>query len=670
MNNIQKAFKAKAKLGLRMAVGGLIDPSKPEVSSGLAIMADHMQEKPITAEGLKTMDQNELDNAEKTKRWELQDMASKAKYTPSNSERSGLMSGLDHGYADYTKLFGQKTLELADGGVIEKETPDQVMARMAAKYGAPSAGPAQASAPQPAPAPAPVAAPQPKPSFFGGLRQALDPARRERAAGLAEGGIVRGAGGPTDDAVPMRVAGKDVNLSNKEAVLPAKTVQALGGPEAVEELIEKTNGKPPSKEGLRAGGEYEGGTVDVNKVDEELAQKNALAASTPNPTASVAPPKPWYAGTDTSDPRTGLELERARRVNGPVVTGDPVKQMLLTGTLGDGKTAPMGAPTAPVAAPTPVAENTQAGLPTGTTTLKDGTPDMTVKGTQRFADPTGAAGAAYAKAGYNTVSGLRGGQSAIIGENDDGQAARDKQFAAEGKKKDAFGNWTHITEGMKHSLDGIQRDRAAFDAFDPSITDPAARESGLRRMGMYETRDNKAAELAAKMVDTQLKVADLGLRKQGQENMQKNNERDAADKQNKERTDHIGKILDMHSAGADGKIDPTHRADMQRAFDAANGGQMNGLSDGDFQKNLPQAINQARLSSNTQRAMREAGVWNKYITNFGKKANTTLNASEMAYDPTSDTLDVGGYKLRGKDVWGDDMDLANLAKTTRQKKSN
>lgn len=87
-----------------------------------------------------------------------------------------------------------------------------------------------------------------------------------KALGMAEGGIVRGKGGPTDDAVPMTVGGVDVNLSNKEAVLPAKTVQALGGPSAVEDLIETTNGKPPVKHGLRAGGKYmtgaTGGGID------------------------------------------------------------------------------------------------------------------------------------------------------------------------------------------------------------------------------------------------------------------------------------------------------------------------------------------------------------------------------------------------------------------------
>lgn len=85
-----------------------------------------------------------------------------------------------------------------------------------------------------------------------------------KALGMAEGGIVRGKGGPTDDAVPMTVGGVDVRLSNKEAVLPAKTVQALGGPSAVEDLIETTNGKSPVRHGLRAGGEYANGAVETD----------------------------------------------------------------------------------------------------------------------------------------------------------------------------------------------------------------------------------------------------------------------------------------------------------------------------------------------------------------------------------------------------------------------
>ena len=55
-------------------------------------------------------------------------------------------------------------------------------------------------------------------------------------------GIVDGPGGPREDKVPAR-------LSDGEAVLPWKTVQALGGPEAVARLIEETNGKAPARSG-------------------------------------------------------------------------------------------------------------------------------------------------------------------------------------------------------------------------------------------------------------------------------------------------------------------------------------------------------------------------------------------------------------------------------------
>ena len=47
-------------------------------------------------------------------------------------------------------------------------------------------------------------------------------------------GVVRGPGGPTEDKVPAKV-------SPKEAILPAATVAALGGPEAIAALIKATN---------------------------------------------------------------------------------------------------------------------------------------------------------------------------------------------------------------------------------------------------------------------------------------------------------------------------------------------------------------------------------------------------------------------------------------------
>ncbi len=79
-------------------------------------------------------------------------------------------------------------------------------------------------------------------------------------------GIVRGEGGPTEDKVPAKV-------SPQEAILPAKTVQALGGPAAIRALIERTNdGKQPESE-VEQGGKYADGAVPGFFDD----LKNALA---------------------------------------------------------------------------------------------------------------------------------------------------------------------------------------------------------------------------------------------------------------------------------------------------------------------------------------------------------------------------------------------------------
>ena len=113
------------------------------------------------------------------------------------------------------------------------------------------------------------------------------------AEGYASGGIVRGPGGPTDDEVPMEIGGVPVNLSDQEAVLPAKTVRALGGAKVVERLIEMTNGKPPVEGGLRAGGRYSQGARPLS--DEEKAVISATYAGG-RPTDEGAYPVPNNTG--------------------------------------------------------------------------------------------------------------------------------------------------------------------------------------------------------------------------------------------------------------------------------------------------------------------------------------------------------------------------------------
>ena len=152
---------------------------------------------------------------------------------------------------------------MADGGVI-LETPEQMLARMNAKYGLGDAGKSPAPQPQPAPTNQPAASPQPsQPSgLMGKTTDAIGRRNEElkKAAGYARGGImpVVGAGTGTSDSVPVVVAGQDVRLSNGEgaAILPARTMRNPAAVQAVEGIIEATNGKPPVKgaRGLAYGG--------------------------------------------------------------------------------------------------------------------------------------------------------------------------------------------------------------------------------------------------------------------------------------------------------------------------------------------------------------------------------------------------------------------------------
>jgi len=140
-------------------------------------------------------------------------------------------------------------------GAEAKETPDEMLARMNAKYGLGSA--ASAPAPQPAGKQSPPAA-EPSPqrtsvSPAEGIAAAIGRRNEElrKAANYARGGVmpVVGEGTGTSDSVPVVVAGQDVSLSNGEgvAVLPAKTMKNDAAVRAIEDIIEATNGRRPVK---------------------------------------------------------------------------------------------------------------------------------------------------------------------------------------------------------------------------------------------------------------------------------------------------------------------------------------------------------------------------------------------------------------------------------------
>jgi hypothetical protein len=164
----------------------------------------------------------------------------------------------------------QRAMSEADpGGTVMKPAVQPLMS--------PTATPPVVAAPQPVPvAPAPQPQLPPPARVFGvplggpvgtGLRklgfanggmatntylhrtdkynQTGDP-----AASMADGGEVRGPGGPREDKVPARgPGGEKVQLSDGEYVLPKKTVDAMGGPEELDELVRQTNdGREPGPE--------------------------------------------------------------------------------------------------------------------------------------------------------------------------------------------------------------------------------------------------------------------------------------------------------------------------------------------------------------------------------------------------------------------------------------
>lgn len=143
-------------------------------------------------------------------------------------------------------------LGFAEGGKVE--TADELMARMTAKYGAPSAGPAQAApVQQPAPQPQPKVQPQPQGQGVGiigilkGRQQQID-----KASGYANGGKIKGPGTAKSDSIPatIRETGEGIRVSNGERIVSAEQdkflhgVAKAAGYESLDQMLEDGTGRP------------------------------------------------------------------------------------------------------------------------------------------------------------------------------------------------------------------------------------------------------------------------------------------------------------------------------------------------------------------------------------------------------------------------------------------
>jgi hypothetical protein len=188
MNNIQKSFKNKAKMGLRMASGGFnntipdanfggrqpgmantgmfdggrgtvtgLGGSVQRMSTGGSEQPQMLPVTPGLAQPGQSATMNKLDG-----QIALGNAVDNSNLTMSEKAALGMgttsadASALRNQTSALTSLRAGMAQNMADGGVVE--TADQLMARMAAKYGGGAAAAIRPAEPAPAPTPTPAPA--------------------------------------------------------------------------------------------------------------------------------------------------------------------------------------------------------------------------------------------------------------------------------------------------------------------------------------------------------------------------------------------------------------------------------------------------------------------------------------------------------------------------------
>ena len=247
-SNITKNFKAKA--GLRMATGGLIDPIQTEIQQGVQKAQVNQGVQQHLAQN--AYGDNQLNRG--------------AAFQFGTIDPSGLGRGANASFSP--SALPTSSTPYTPGGVGDPHAAGASFAPT--RTGLPTQRRLQEPLQQPSRT-------QPSPVFSPNLTPGVK--------GLRAGGTVmpvKGKGTGTSDDVPVVLAGKRVDVSDGEgvAVIPAKSMQR-GASEAIEEIIEATNGKPVNRglrEGLHDGGQYFGGYVDDfgNVTNKENLMKNPV----------------------------------------------------------------------------------------------------------------------------------------------------------------------------------------------------------------------------------------------------------------------------------------------------------------------------------------------------------------------------------------------------------
>lgn len=581
MNNIQKAFKNKAKMGLRMANGGVLeDPfgfnnvlsnrnqrerqvSNPleeidgAIARGNAIEGSNltMSEKAALGMGTTSADASAL----------------RQKTSALGTLREGMLQqpGVGEQYGNWQRQNGLRTQNFADGGVVDPV--EALLARTKANYGVSNASqPAAQAAPQPTQQPAPQPAPPAKDNSGGLFGKALRGLRgRAEAANFANGGIVKlsGPGTGTSDDIPMKVnkggQSLNVNVSNGEAlaVLPAKTAQNPDAVEAVNEIIYQTNGKPPK--GLRAGGHYAEGSVFGGKVDEENATPVRQKVVT-QPASFGATPEQKASFAEKVN-----EFKQARglRVD-PVQAQPPVAQPAAQqGLKPAGTVVPMPQkPVSPDAAAT--AETREAafaraaGVDPEIAQLGAGSESRTagfgtLRDATQFNVPKGSGGGVIT--GAADKNGLR--RAMVVLPNGSPTQANPNA------PRDIYGNDMSRTNDMKRQLTEIQRQNTDSDLASGL---PFYQQRGLRALAADKMRAetdaarSKGGASALDVAKFNLDMAKFDHDRKRTDNMQGNADRESEFKDNEAHTTRVDNLLKSWATGEDGKLDNQKYAYLQK----------------------------------------------------------------------------------------------------------
>ena len=246
--------------------------------------------------------------------------------------------------------------------------------------------------------------------------------------------------------------------------------------------------------------------------------------------------RPWYAGTDSRDERSGLEMERERRASAPasVLANDPVKSALVYGVVGQGQKqqpasdANYGNEGRSV--PKPITNESQRTVSVpGASIVQAATqpidnmrhPDLTTKDVL----PGG-----YLDRGAGIVA-QRGGNGRLNVTNVGTEGLTDPAKKIVDGSESALIDQKNSTYNPAAQLQRMQALRMTSDATDSTITDPAVRENAIKGLSLIQAA--QAGEQGRQMAQLDTKIKQNGLARSAQEQqlIEQMNDRDITPEQ-------------------------------------------------------------------------------------------------------------------------------------------